>query len=128
MGFVLPHCYWWCSVLSGSAKYEKILEKAKEKLGRGSQRDEATALGEAVAAEPRMEDSGTVVSRAAALSHTCHPPACHWSPCAPRQQLPGALLALGTSLQSPGHGLCQLSVPHGLLTSGRCPSWRCTSS
>ncbi|KAM8982871.1 hydrocephalus-inducing protein homolog isoform 2-T2 [Ara ararauna] len=46
--------------IKGSAKYEKILEKAKEKLDKGSQRDEAVALGEAVAAEPRMDDSGTL--------------------------------------------------------------------
>ncbi|KAM9508694.1 hydrocephalus-inducing protein-like isoform 3-T3 [Guaruba guarouba] len=46
--------------IKGNAKYEKILEKAKEKLDKGSQRDEAVALGEAVAAEPRMDDSGTL--------------------------------------------------------------------
>ncbi|XP_065519893.1 hydrocephalus-inducing protein-like, partial [Lathamus discolor] len=32
----------------------------KEKLDKGSQREEAIALGEAVAAEPRVDDSGTV--------------------------------------------------------------------
>ncbi|XP_033917207.1 hydrocephalus-inducing protein homolog [Melopsittacus undulatus] len=48
--------------IKGNAKYEKILQKAQEKLHKGSQRDEAIALGEAVAAEPRMDDSGTVIS------------------------------------------------------------------
>ncbi|XP_065519818.1 hydrocephalus-inducing protein-like [Lathamus discolor] len=46
--------------IKGNAKYEKILLKAKEKLDKGSQREEAIALGEAVAAEPRVDDSGTV--------------------------------------------------------------------
>ncbi|XP_065519844.1 hydrocephalus-inducing protein homolog, partial [Lathamus discolor] len=46
--------------IKGNAKYEKILLKAKEKLDKGSQREEAFALGEAVAAEPRVDDSGTV--------------------------------------------------------------------
>ncbi|XP_030368417.1 hydrocephalus-inducing protein homolog isoform X2 [Strigops habroptila] len=46
--------------IKGNTKYEKILEKAKEKLDKGSQRDEAIALGEAAAAEPRTDDSGTV--------------------------------------------------------------------
>ncbi|XP_033930094.1 hydrocephalus-inducing protein homolog [Melopsittacus undulatus] len=46
--------------IKGNAKYEKILQKAQEKLDKGSQRDEAIALGEAVAAEPRMDDSGTM--------------------------------------------------------------------
>ncbi|XP_065519882.1 hydrocephalus-inducing protein homolog, partial [Lathamus discolor] len=46
--------------IKGNAKYEKILLKAKEKLDKGSQREEAIALGEAVAAEPRVHDSGTV--------------------------------------------------------------------
>ncbi|XP_033924895.1 hydrocephalus-inducing protein-like [Melopsittacus undulatus] len=48
--------------IKGNAKYEKILQKAQEKLDKGSQRDEAIALGEAVAAEPHMDDSGTMIS------------------------------------------------------------------
>ncbi|KAM4640218.1 hydrocephalus-inducing protein-like [Amazona ochrocephala] len=44
----------------GNAKYEKILEKAKEKLDKGSQRDEAIALGDAAAAKPHMDDLGTM--------------------------------------------------------------------
>ncbi|XP_061325296.1 hydrocephalus-inducing protein-like [Pezoporus flaviventris] len=46
--------------IKGNAKYEKILQKAKEKVDKGRQREEAIALGEAVAGEPRMDDSGTV--------------------------------------------------------------------
>lgn len=86
-------------MLSGNAKYEKILKKAKEKLDRGSQRDEAIALGEAVAAEPCMDDSGSVVSRALprparatllrvtgapAPCSSCPGPCWHWGPpCTP---------------------------------------------
>ena len=65
--------------------------------------DEAVVLGEAAAAEPPTDDSGTMVRTAAALFGTCHPPPVSFGPLAPRSRLPSALLALGTSLPTPGH-------------------------
>ncbi|NXT36809.1 HYDIN protein, partial [Pelecanoides urinatrix] len=46
--------------IKGNEKYEKILKEAKEKMEEDSQRDEAVVLGEAAAAEPPTDDSGTV--------------------------------------------------------------------
>ncbi|KAF1661855.1 hypothetical protein FQA23_0006661, partial [Aptenodytes patagonicus] len=46
--------------IKGNEKYEKILKEAKEKMEKDSQRDEAVVLGEAAAAEPPTDDSGTV--------------------------------------------------------------------
>ncbi|KAM9510367.1 hydrocephalus-inducing protein-like [Guaruba guarouba] len=47
--------------IKGNTKYDKILKKAKEKLGKGSQRDKTIVLGEAEAAEPHTDNLGTML-------------------------------------------------------------------
>ena len=93
-----------CFLHPGNEKYEKALREVKEKLEDNRQRGEAVVLGEAAAAEPPTDDSGTVVRTAAAPFGTCHPPPASFGPLAPCSRLPGALLALGSSLSTPGHG------------------------
>lgn len=92
-----------CFLPPGNEKYEKVLKEVKEKMGNDSRREEAVALGEAAATEPSTDDWDTVVRTVAALFGMCHPPPLSFCPLAPRCRLPGALLALGTSLPTPGH-------------------------
>ncbi|NXI70129.1 HYDIN protein, partial [Anseranas semipalmata] len=46
--------------IKGNEKYEKILKELSEKMEKDRQRDEAVVLGEAIATEPPVDDSGTV--------------------------------------------------------------------
>lgn len=73
-------------------------------MEKDNQRDEAAVPAEATATEPPTDDSGTMVRTAVASFGTCHPSPLSFSPLAPHSSLPGALLALGTSLPTPGHG------------------------
>lgn len=92
-----------CFLPSGNDKYEKILKEVKEKMGEDSQREEAVIVGEAVATEPPTDNSGTMVRTAAVPFGTCHPSTVSLGHLTARSRLPGALLALGTSLPPSGH-------------------------
>lgn len=102
-----------CFLLAGNEKYEKILQEAKEKMEKDSQRDEAVVLGEAAAAEPPTDDSGTVVRTAAVPFGMCHPPAVSLGPLAPHSRLPGALLHLGPPCPHLTMTMHQFSVAPG---------------
>ncbi|KAM6300471.1 hydrocephalus-inducing protein homolog [Aegotheles albertisi] len=47
--------------IEGNEKCEKILKEVKEKMGKGSPREEAVVLGEAAATEPPTDSSGTML-------------------------------------------------------------------